>query len=187
MVCPGSRSERLRLEDILNGLFRVVHPRIRKLEELVRKLDELNLNEGGEPVQRPKPSRNEIHEYESRFDVKLPEDMLNLLRHSNGGHPELDSFVPEGSTCENRWAVARFYHLSANRDSLCLTTATSEWEKILGKGCIPIAHDGGGNQIYLDETGQIALCIHDESFKKIPVAKSFADFIDMLESDPDMI
>lgn len=119
----------------------------------------------------------------------MPVDYISLLLGSNGGHPELDSFVPDGSSSNNRWAIDHFYHLDSGDSPSNLTIATSRWGEILGEGCVPFACDGGGNQIYLDMNGggTVVLCIHDESFKRVPVAESFSKFIDKLEQDPDTI
>ena len=98
--------------------------------------------------------------------------------------------MPVGHNSENRWAVDCFYYLTDDReDAGSVWRATQEWREHLGVGRIPIGRDGGGNQIFLDVPNGVAigLCIHDEGFKMIEVAPSFAAFLDLLEEDPDMI
>lgn len=156
----------------------------------MRTISELNINEGGRPVVRKAPSNALVIEFESEFGVKLPIDYVHLLKTVNGGHPELDSFVPLGDDPNNRWSVDCFYHLTDDRDDTAsIWRATQEWGDHLGTGQIPIAHDGGGNQIFMDLRHDkcIYLCIHDQRFKIIKVAPSFAEFLGLLDKDPDMI
>src|SRR5215469_13672208 len=117
----------------------------------MRNLSELNINEGGKRVDRLAPSKEIINAFQDHFAVTLPENYLKLLRHSNGGHPELDSIEPLGRPGASRWAVDQFYHLDNDRASaVSLWTATEQWQRILGKKTIPFARDGGGNQFFLD-------------------------------------
>ena len=62
----------------------------------MRDLSELNINDGGEQVQRSAPARDVVEAFQAQFDVALPLDYLRLLSYSNGGHPELDSIEPIG-------------------------------------------------------------------------------------------
>ena len=157
----------------------------------MRELSELNINEGGTPVQRPAPTEEEIANFQKHFSVSLPLEYLMLLKHSNGGHPELCSFIPKFQDESNRWGIDYFYHLNSEYDNILnLWKVTENWQPILGKTAIPIASDGGGNQIFLDTKDNppsVYLCIHDQQFKKIYVADSFSEFIDLLSIDPDMI
>ena len=77
----------------------------------MRDLTELNINKYGERVTRPAPSHDVINEFQVRYGITLPEDYLTLLRHSNGGRPELDSIEPIGRHGAARKAVNRFYYL----------------------------------------------------------------------------
>lgn len=155
----------------------------------MRNLIELNLNEGGEFVRRMAPSNEEINNFEKLLGVKLPEDYLEFLRFSNGGHPELDSFLPENADADNRWAINRFYSLGAGYEPEDLKFVYDNWKSILGERCFPIAADGGGNQLYLDMAngGCVGICIHDQGFKRRLAAESFSEFIDKLERNTEYI
>lgn len=156
----------------------------------MRDLSELNINEGGRPVSRRPPSDEEIWEFAAAHDVELPDAYVELLKFANGGHPELDTFVPVGSDENDKWAVNRFYCLDAQADVDGLWQAAKEWAPVLGERRIPIAGDGGGNQIFLDFASNppsVKLCIHDAQFKVRPIAESFEAFLDLLSEDPDMI
>jgi hypothetical protein len=83
----------------------------------MRNFSILNINEGGRPVQREKPTNEIIDAFQTHFGIRLPEAYLELLRHSNGGHPELDTIAPVGRSGAARWAVNRFYHLDGDRRS----------------------------------------------------------------------
>lgn len=158
----------------------------------MRDLDELNVNEGGRPVTRRPPTATEIAAFESEHGVSLPDAYLRLLRHANGGHPELDSFVPADSDDDtDRWQVNSFYFLDADAEHPeSLWRAARAWRAVLGDRRIPVAQDGGGNQIYLDCTtapAAVRLSVHDAGFSSRLVAPSFEAFLDLLGDDPDMI
>ena len=105
----------------------------------MRDLAELNINEGGEPVERPAPTAGQIEAFERAFGVKLPDDYLTLLRHANGGSPEVDSIDPAEGGEVASWAVDHFLFLTDNRDSLeGLWSQAKAWGKVLGPGVIPI-------------------------------------------------
>jgi hypothetical protein len=157
----------------------------------MRDLSELNINEGGHKVRRPPPTLAHVRAFEHHFGVSLPDDYIQLLRHSNGGHPEVDSFAPLAAPDASRWSVNRFYHLdddTASTTSLWL--ATERWRPIIGRLAIPFASDGGGNQFFLDlaiAPAPVRVCVHDENCRFITLASSFAAFVNGLHSDPEMI
>ncbi len=157
----------------------------------MRNLSELKINEKGKPVGRPSPTNEALKEFQSHFGVMLPESYIMLLRHSNGGHPQVDSIEPIGRPLAARWAVNRFYHLDGDINSAAnLWNATEKWRKILGEKTIPFADDGGGNQFFIDlkpSIPSVKLCVHDEKFAIVDIAPSFEAFIDALSIDPDMI
>jgi hypothetical protein len=153
----------------------------------MRNINELNINEGGSPVEREAPSDNLISLFESKTGLTIPSELLSLLKVSNGGHPELDSIF---SGC-GEFAVDAFYHLSdSDYGPGSLWYAVEHWSEILGEGTLPFAHDGGGNQFFLNLSGTqqtVGICLHNESFRVLKLAPSFSDFIDSLEIDPEMI
>ena len=154
----------------------------------MRDLNELQLNEGGRPVQRPAPSASDIASFEAAAGFPLPEEYLQLLRHSNGGHPFLDTFEARGN---GDFAIDRFYHLDgADRSSpMSLFSILKTWSTVLGPNRLPIATDGGGNQIFLEAAeGAVAVSLYLHDLEKvIPVAASFSAFIDSLKLDPDCL
>ena len=158
----------------------------------MRNLKELNINERGKPVERAAPESTDIQAFEAAAGVQLPSGYLSFLCHANGGHPELDTFVPIGSSPDNTWAVNRFYFLNTDQHSPeGLWGALKLCQNYLSKKMIPFAADSGGNQLVLDFTRAsipcVKLCIHDENYKLIDVAQSFEEFIDLLSEDPDML
>jgi hypothetical protein len=152
---------------------------------LMRDLSELNINEGGRPVRRAPPTQAMIDAFQKRFGVTLPPSLLSLLRHSNGGHPELN-VVPERG-----WAIDRFYFLDDDRYSeLGLWKAMEHWRPILGDDALPIATDGGGNQFFLDLAAtppSVKGCVHDERFAIVEIARSLEAMLDALAADPDAV
>jgi hypothetical protein len=157
----------------------------------MRDLRQLNINEGGKPVNRAAPSSEAITSFQARFGIALPDEYLSLLRHSNGGHPEQDSFEAVGKPGVERWAVDHFYHLDSDKSSSeSLWAAMDRWQAILGKDRLVFAEDGGGNQFFLDlnaPTAAVKACVHDKNFAIVELAPSFELFIDGLSADPDMI
>lgn len=163
----------------------------RKSQEIMRDLRELNINEGGRLVGRATPSIAELREFESAFGVKLPDEYVSLLQYSNGGHPELNSFRAQGAEGDPLWGVNRFYHLTGDKSDLeGLWRASKEWQPVTSKKHVPVANDGGGNQILLSYEStppSVKLCLHNQGFRLLHVADSFGQFIDLLAEDPDMI
>jgi len=158
----------------------------------MRNLNELNINEGGRLVARSAPLVADIKSFEASFGIRLPKSYITFLNHSNGGHPELDTFAPIKGDNGNTWAVNRFYFLDSDHStSGGLWQVQNDWKDVLGPKSVPIASDSGGNQIVLDfnscEDGEVKLCIHDRAFKMISIAPSFDSFINLLSEDPDMI
>lgn len=154
----------------------------------MRDLNEIQINEGGKPVSRKAPAPEDIAELERSAGFKLPPEYLALLQHSNGGHPLLDTFNAEG---RGSFAIASFYHIdrSTRSNPQSAFYALASWLPVLGKMRLPIASDGGGNQLVLDGSKgrvEVLFYLHD-SGELSPVAACFSDFIDMLDSNPDHI
>src|SRR4051812_46941919 len=140
----------------------------------MRDLSELNINERGVPVTRPAPTDDDWARFESRYDIKAPSALRQLLGYSNGGHPELDS-IPStsGGGGGSRYSVNRFYYLSADELTGSLQYAMKHWRPILGAKALPFASDSGGNQFYVDlEDGSVRLCLHDAQMRTITVASN---------------
>jgi cell wall assembly regulator SMI1 len=156
----------------------------------MRNLAELNIYEIGEAVGRPPPSPEVISAFERKFNVSLPSEYIELLRHSNGGYPELGTIRPFGRTDIDEWGVNHFFYLNEDRNGTAsLWAATKYWQSILGERKIPFAQDAGGNAFVLDLDAvppRVVVCIHAD-FETVEIADSFAEFIDRLEIDPDDI
>jgi hypothetical protein len=174
---------------MLSGQSQLAHRQTEEVFQL-RDLSELNINERGKPVARPGPTDEQVRGFEQLFAVQLPPDYLHLLSRSNGGHPELSTFVPADAQTGSRWSIDRFYHLGADTESAeNLTRATARWRTHLGESAIPIGCDGGDNQICLDLSrgSAVFVCVHDEGFRRIDVAPSLSAFLALLERDPDFV
>jgi hypothetical protein len=157
----------------------------------MRELAELNINEGGEPVSRQAPSENAIRAFESTFGLHLPEGLLALLRHSNGGHPELDCYDPSGVEDCNSFAIDAFFFLDDDRTSFdSIWNETHAWRRYIGANGLPFAGDGGGNILFLDlatEPPPVKVCWHDENYLVGQMAPTFEALIDGLHIPEDYI
>ncbi len=151
----------------------------------------LNINEGGQMVSRLPPSDEEIGALEKNFGLIIPQEYLDLLRFSNGGHPELDCYDPNGQEDESSFAVNKFFHLDGDRDAFNnLWRETAVWRPYIGDGSLPIASDGGGNILFLDLSSSmhpVKVCWHDEQFLIGEMASTLADFIAGLNIPEDYI
>jgi hypothetical protein len=159
----------------------------------MRDLNELNINEGGKPVTRPRPTPDQISFVEDLVGTKLPPSYIAFLMFSNGGHPELDTFRFEAQGFLQEWGVDVFFYISSDIDSTenIVWNYEHRWSDA-PKGILPIADDGGGNLICLDLTepgsGKVVLWIHDVPDQTLlPIADSFEEFIDLLVENPDYI
>lgn len=151
-------------------------------------LERLNLNFGGEPVKGLRGGDSQLRQLASAVGADLPLGYVAFLRHSDGGHPEIGTFRPEGAAPENKFDVDWFYSL-AGPFQHNLMRALKDWGPTLGKGALPIGRDGGGNQIYIDFTrsASVWLYLHDEDGKRLRIADGFEQFVAMLEADADLI
>ena len=120
----------------------------------------------------------------AEFAVALPPSQRNLA-------PLGIAFAEKRSDGRLFAAVSRFYSLNGDKKNVeGLWKAAKVWQATLSKKVVPIADDGGGNQILLYYSGKspsVKLCLHDSDFKIIHVADSFSEFLDMLHEDPNMI
>jgi hypothetical protein len=157
----------------------------------MRDLLELNMNEGGKPVTRLPPTESDIIKFQAEFGIVLPDEYVVFLRHSNGGHPELDAILLEGKEGLPPRGVDHFYFLNSDQDGpQSLWSGASGWRKLLGPNFVAFAEDAGGNPYLFDlSTNPLAICtcLHDDHLALVRVSSSFGAFIDALELDPDMI
>jgi hypothetical protein len=158
----------------------------------MRDLAELNLNEGGEPVSRPPPSAQQIAQFQSEFGITLPRAYLSLLAYSNGGHPELDTLMPDGAPADGYYpAINDFYYLTDDRDSMSgLWREQRHVRPILGNCVLVFARDGGDNQFFLNLSSTpspVKVWSHDEHDLVTDLAPSFEVFIDGPRINPNTI
>ena len=157
----------------------------------LRDLSELNINQGGVPVTRASPTDSVVADFESYFDLRMPAQLLKLLRFSNGGHPELDSYNPSGVEDVNSFGINHFFFLDDDRaSSYGLWDAVRVWRPYIGPRGLPFAEDGGGNILFLDlssEPPPIKVCWHDENFRTGEMAATFEKLINGLCENPDYI
>ncbi len=159
----------------------------------LRDLRELNMNVGGDPVDRPAPTPEEIAAVESVVAASLPATYVDFLRFSNGGQPELDTFYVSTDAGAEAWNVNSFFHISSDTDS----TESVMWvynrlRRYLPERVLPIAGNGGGDVIALDlragSYGHVILWVHDEPAEPLRiVSSSFEEFVGSLEVNPDYI
>ena len=153
----------------------------------MRTLSELNLNEGGRPVTRTPPSDRDFAAFEAEYRITIPPPLKTLLRFSNGGHPELNSFATSGSS----FAINELYHLTVSEKGPgSLWYSTKNWGPVLGPNTLAFADDAGGNQFFLDlndTPASVWICMHDQDMRRIKLASSLEAFVDDLSTDDDMI
>lgn len=120
--------------------------------------------------------------------ASLPEDYISFIRTADGGHPELDTFVLNPET-DSAFGVDAFYSFS-NPAVENIKTAIERWGRTLGKKMLPIGHDGGDNQFYLnlnEQPASVWIFLHDEGNARVKLADSLAQFIATLDTNPDYI
>jgi hypothetical protein len=157
----------------------------------MRDIAELHINEGGLPVTRSAPSAEVIAAFEQEFGITIPAELIALLRHSNGGHPELDLYSPPTCDSDYKWAVNHFHFLDEDKGAIeGMWRTTAEWRHILGAHALPFANTGGGDEFFLDLSqtpARVGVTVHDENFRVVWLARSLEAFLAGLVLDPDAI
>jgi hypothetical protein len=162
--------------------------RTKKLRKNVD-INRLNINVNGIPTSGFVGSDDLFNNVAARVGVPLPKEYIDFIRESDGGHPEVGSFFPQGEGTEGSFSIDWFYTFS-NPNVENINTALDGWGKVLGKMILPIARDGGGNQFCLnliDAVLSVWLYLHDEKGKPVKLADSFEEFISVLTINPDFI
>jgi hypothetical protein len=151
----------------------------------MRDLAELHIKQFGRVKPRPKPSDEEISWIEKMTSTKLPDSYLQFIDYSNGGSPQLDTFICEG----HEWIIDNFFPLTSAHDKIehFISVEWSYKHRWPGakKEILPIGSDPLGNLICLDLSSpgleKVILWVHDTAGKQIRlVANSFEEFIDSL-------
>jgi hypothetical protein len=145
----------------------------------------LNINVGGKPTLGFTGNASEFVELGRLVGGELPASYLELMRHADGGHPEIGSCPPLN---DELFDLDRFYAL-ANPNVENVRDVHARWSSVLGHGMLPLGEDGGGNQVYialLDSPPAVWLYRH-ESGERLKLASSLEAFIEALVSNPDFI
>ena len=148
----------------------------------MRDLAELRIEKGRHPALK----RADVDSLQRRLNLKLPPAYVALLLHSNGGHPQVDTF----RTAAGEWAINNFFHIGAEDDVESVEwNFQRKWPGADG-GVLPVARDGGGNLFALDlsrDPAPVLLWLHDASGKVLELASTFDDFLEGLQENPDYI
>lgn len=137
-----------------------------------------------------------LHDFESKFGVKLPTEYVTLLRLFNGGQLLVCQY--NDPTTRRMGGFDEFYGLGNYRSEI--TAESREWEYgnlweetpifrlhlLRGRG-VPFARDGGGNELFfdfdsVDENPPVGRFIA-ATRKWYRLANSFSEFVDMLHED----
>lgn len=150
----------------------------------MRELDDLNINEGGNPVTRLAPTDELFEAFQSETGLPVPQELRSLLKYANGGCPELDTL----SGTEQEFAVDHFFHLTPDdRGTESMWYGALRMRPVLGDKALPFASTGGGDQFFLDLSAHppaVKLWLHyPESI--VEISPTFAGFIDSLAINPD--
>ncbi len=159
----------------------------------MRDLNELNLNEGGEPVSLPAPTPGQLRSVEELVGRRMPSAYIDFLMFANGGSPEVDTFYVEIDGNREDWNVNHFFRISTdpNRPDDVIWNYR-HLQASAPRQILPIADNGGGDLICLDLTeesnSRVLLWIHDKPEDRLHlVANSFEEFVDSLTTNPDYI
>jgi|GEM_PF-4126685 cell wall assembly regulator SMI1 len=123
-----------------------------------------------------------IAAFEQRFEVRVPDDLRKFLKEIAGGFPRLCVFRKG----EGFWEVNNFFELSRDDGPGGLLDVTERVGHVLGPGDIPFAQDAYGNPFIVDGSktpSPVSIFLLDEE-TSIPLAESFAEFIDGLTERP---
>lgn len=156
----------------------------------LRDLSELNITENGKPVERPAPSDELVGSFREHFGIAmLDSSHIELLRHANGGRPELNCFKTGVDAESKCWVVDRFYCLDEERSTDgSLWVATEEWRKFLNRDILPFAEDEAGNPFLLDLSrvpNSVEICLREENMKIVKLCHTFQGFINGLYPNHD--
>lgn len=148
----------------------------------------ININVGGRQSPGFAGSASEFSELGRLVGGALPASYVELMRHADGGTPEIGSCHPEGVLNDELFDLDRFYAL-ANPNVENVRDVHARWSSVLGNGMLPLGEDGGGNQVYialLDSPPAVWLYRH-ESGERLKLASSLEAFIEALVPNPDFI
>jgi len=162
------------------------------MNHTMRDLKELNINEGGKPINRPAPSFDDMQRFMEHFGVSLPEEYISLLMFANGGGPEVGGFTYYDGKGES--AIDCFYSLTSDESDLYgIWRRTEHLRAALSDANLPsdvvaIGENGGSDEIFLNmsNTPPSVHILYRTSGNSMPkIADSFEKFIDSLYYERD--
>ncbi len=146
-----------------------------------------NLSELSFADSAPAVTEDDLQRFERTIGFQLPMSYRAFLKEVNGGYPKLDTFQTESGDIRT---ASAFYQLTFTEDSEDLLWNYTMYQKVLPPWLLPIAYDGGGNQILLDlsseQHGRVLTWDH-ETGSVWGGAKSFEAFVDSLYLNPEYI
>lgn len=146
----------------------------------------LNIHVGGLPSKGFAGSEAVFEELARLVGERIPQSYRALMRHADGGHPEVGTCPLEAGGL--LLDVDHFYAL-ANPGLEQVKDVLASWGPLLGEGMLPIGRDGGDNQIYLalrEEPASVWLYRHGNG-QRLKLAKDLEAFVESLIPNPDFI
>ena len=123
---------------------------------------------------------DKINEFESKYNITLPERYRVFMLKYNGGRTPKTKFKKGRSSSD----VRAFYGFGDVMYSFEEIVDLDEWVK---KDILPIACDSFGNKISIglngDSVNKIYFCDHEKGFKKALIANDLQDFTDKCKSE----
>lgn len=149
----------------------------------------LNINVGGRPTPGFGGDAAAFLELGRLVGGDLPPSYIELVRHADGGHPEVGSCYPQGVQPGGELFDLDCFYALANPAVENVRDVHARWGGILGSGMLPLGRDGGGNQVYvsLRETPASVWLYRHENGQRLKLANSLDTFIESLTPNPDFV
>jgi hypothetical protein len=106
----------------------------------------------------------DIHDFESKFNIKLPVEYKNLLLAHNGGYPDHCFFCIHSAPLHLKEATIRFYGIGIEKGKVSdMTTIMNIVGERIPKGFVAIGDNGSGDLILLaaESSGTSGVFIFD--------------------------
>jgi cell wall assembly regulator SMI1 len=126
----------------------------------------------------------EVEEFETSFNITLPQAYKEHLLKHNGGYPE--KALLNASDFDT--SIASFYSLKYGNNTLEDTINTWQIiENVLPKHLLPFADDPGGNAFCIslanEDYGKIYIWYHDVGGRQVYLVDSFEQFMQALKEE----
>lgn len=139
-------------------------------------------------------TNDDLKQFESNFNVKIPEKIKNHYLKFNGGYPERSIFHLNG--CDREYAVNYFFSIGCESGkTLEKTLSIIRDDSIFPSWLIPLADEMGGDifaySLRAGEEGAIYYYSHDFEYGKNPeeyvtfLAEDIDSFLEALTPDED--